>query len=306
DHDPDQARQAARRRHSRAGHRPEPRAQRGVPRVPGRALVLARLRRPGAAGPDREHGARRCAKARREPLHRVLLDPFRGGDRRPGRHPREPVADGDHGGDVRPAGNRRRPVPRGVRQPHPVVQPADRGQPAEPRGGSLGDLWPAGSRPAGAARVPADVPGDRRGTGADPADPAGHHHHHPGVDPCGPARDPGRLAGARRHVVADHLAPVAALGDPRHRDRDDPGAVPRDRRGRSPAAARRRHRYPVRPERDLEPVHRAADPDLHHVQPAPGGVPDGRGGCDHRAAGHDPRPERTRHLHPQPLPAPLV
>ncbi len=65
------------------------------------------------------------------------------------------------------------------------------------------------------------------------ADPSGHHHHHPRVAPRRPARDPLRLAGARRHRLADDLAPDAAV----RRARASPPAPSSG--SRAPSARRR-------------------------------------------------------------------
>ena len=55
-----------------------------------------------------------------------------------------------------------------------------------------------------------------------------------------PRGDPRRFARARRHPAPDRLAADAARRRPRHRDRRDPRALPRPRRGRPAAAPRRR------------------------------------------------------------------
>ena len=52
------------------------------------------------------------------------------------------------------------------------------------------------------------------------------HHLHPRGGARRAAGDPARLAGPGRHPDADPAAPDPAGGDPRHRDRHDPGAVP--------------------------------------------------------------------------------
>ena len=54
----------------------------------------------------------------------------------------------------------------------------------------------------------------------------GHHHHHPRGRARGADRHPARLAGPGRHHVADDLAPDAALGRSRHRDRARSSACP--------------------------------------------------------------------------------
>ncbi len=106
------------------------------------------------------------------------------------------------------------------------------------------------------------------------ADPAGHHHHHPRGRAGGAQRDPLRVPRAGRDPVADDVAPDAALGHPRHRDRHDPRPVARHRRGRTAAPARDRRGGPVRPDRRGQPGHGPADPDLLDDLPVPGGVPD--------------------------------
>ena len=80
----------------------------------------------------------------------------------------------------------------------------------------------------------------------------------------------------------------------------------RDRRG-SAARGRRAGRVPaVRPDRNAQPGHRTAHADLFTDLTVPGGVPARRLRGDHRAAGADPGTQRSRHLHPQQVPANLV
>ena len=66
---------------------------------------------------------------------------------------------------------------------------------------------------------------------------------------------------ARRDAVAGGLAAGAAGGDPRHRDRLDPGALARDRRDGAADHDRRGHLHLLRSDHPGA-VHRPADPDL--------------------------------------------
>ena len=171
------------------------------------------------------------------------------------------------------ARHRRCALPRGVRRQQPVVQPADRGQPPEPRRRAVHRLRTARGGGDGAARLRAQGrrPGrcDRPGA----ADPAGHHHHHPRGGARGSQRDPVRLTGPGCHPVADDVAADAPLvRSPASRPARSsacraPSARPR------PAAARHRRSRPVRPDRRAQPDHGAADPDLLDDLAVPGGLP---------------------------------
>ena len=108
-----------------------------------------------------------------------------------------------------------------------------------------------------------------------------------------PDGDPARLAGAGRHRVADHLAADPALRGPGHRHRHDPGAVPGDRRGG--AAGRGRPRRLVRFDPDgllseitALPMQIYSLTSQSQEEFQAGGL-----GRHHRAAGHDPRPQRA-------------
>ena len=122
-------------------------------------------------------------------------------------------------------------LPRGVRRQRELVEPADRGQHPEPRGGAVDHLrhprprlhrprrrsTSASSCSTGVAHPGAAGPADR-----DPGRPRGAAR--------GAALDPRGLAGARRDQVADDPPPGPAGGDPRDRDRRDPRALAGDRR----------------------------------------------------------------------------
>jgi phosphate transport system permease protein len=70
------------------------------------------------------------------------------------------------------------------------------------------------------------------------------------------------LDGARRHPVADDLAPGAAGGRARHRHRGDPRPLARDRRDGAADRRRRGGGDLVQPDRPRLAVHGDADPDL--------------------------------------------
>ena len=127
-----------------ASHRPRGRPRRsppassrdrntGVAGLPRAAVVLAVLRRHGAARADRRHRHRRARRAS-TPRCSPTTTP-RSVPRRPASGPASSaaVADGHHRPARRPARHRRGALPRGVRRQPPVVQPAHRAQPAEPR-----------------------------------------------------------------------------------------------------------------------------------------------------------------------------
>ena len=187
-----------------------------------------------------------------------------------------------------------------------LVQPADRGQPAEPRGGAVDRLRPAGGRRDGRASASTTRHRPRRRHRAGAADPAGHHHHHPRGGP-GRAQEirQGSLAlGAT--VVADHVAPDAAVGGAR--------ASRPARSSASPGRSARPHRcimvgfgVSVRfdPERagGLSSVDTSLPIQIYTLtSQSQEEFQARRLGRHHRAAGHDPRHERPRHLHPQQVP----
>ena len=152
-------------------------------------------------------GRRRPAELR---LHHRL--PVVGGREcgRAGGTARHGVADG-RGDPLHRAGGRRDgDLPRGVRRQRALVQPADRGEHPEPRRGSLDRLRHPRS---GVPRARPLRPGQRGARGrpdAGPAGAAGGDHRRPRGHPRGAAVDPRGLDGARRHPVADDLAPGAA------------------------------------------------------------------------------------------------
>ena len=80
------------------------------------------------------------------------------------------------------------------------------------------------------------VLGGALGPGA--ADPPRHHHHDPRGRTRGAAGDPSGLARARRHRVADDVAPDPAVRHPGHRHRHHPRSVARHRRGGAPGGRR--------------------------------------------------------------------
>ncbi len=201
----------------------------GLDPLPRRAVVLSVLRRDGARRAGRRHAGRRGRAVRRGPDHQLRLHPLPRAHRLPRRHPRQHLADAGDGGARRTAGYRRGPLPRGVRRPRHLVQPADRGEPAEPRRRAVGDLRPAGGRGDGGAGVRAQGHRAGRRDRPRPADPPGHHHRHPRVRARRTQRDPIRVARPRRDDLADHVAADPARLRAGHRDRHHPRPLARDR-----------------------------------------------------------------------------
>ena len=118
----------------------------GLDHLPRRALVLPVLRGDGARRAGRRHAVVGAPRFDADLITNYDSTLFPETDRIPGRHPRQHLADADDGPARRTARHRRGPLPRGVRRQRHLVQPADRGEPAEPRRRAVGRstaCWPS-------------------------------------------------------------------------------------------------------------------------------------------------------------------
>ena len=255
--------------------------------VPAGLLLCQPGHQRGLPGrPAGVRGLRGLAAAGLPALGELPLDPpARSGPARSRRSSGTIWVIGAHRADLPADRHPRGDLPGGVRRHHPLVEPADRAQhrrtsPAVPsivygilglgiiaRGFGLGTTVLTAAITLSLLVLPVVIIASREAIRAVPQ------------------LDPARLARARRHQVADHLATGPAGRDPRHRDRLDPRAVAGHRRGRAAAAARRGDLRRVQPGRPDQCVHRAADPDLRLDQAVPRGVPGARRGRDRHPAG---------------------